>query len=111
MKTALKTIQHYRRKKRSRAKVSGTAKRPRLSVYRSLKQIKAQLIDDEQGVTLASINSASLNQKDVEQAGQDLAKLAQEKQIKACVFDRGGLPFHGRIKAFATGARAGGLEF
>ncbi len=103
-----------------RAKVKGTAKRPRLSVFRSNKHIYAQLIDDEKGKTLMSVNDLSLKSagkksgKKSEIAkiiGQEIAKKAEEKKIKKVVFDRAGYKYHGRIKAVAEGAREAGLEF
>jgi len=104
---------------RIRKTVKGTAERPRLSVYRSNKQIYAQLIDDIAGVTLASASSASkaveiAKGKKVDMAkevGKAIATKAIESGIKAVVFDRGGYLYHGRIKALAEGAREGGLTF
>src|SRR5438552_291441 len=104
---------------RIRRTIKGTAERPRLSVYRSNKQIYAQLIDDISGVTLASASSAS---KDVEiakgkkvdmakEVGKAIASKAVQSGIKAVVFDRGGYLYHGRVKALADGAREGGLTF
>lgn len=100
-----------------RKRVFGTKKRPRLSVYRSLKYIYAQLIDDTRGVTLASFSS--LQSKDsklsrmesAKECGKSLALRAKKKRIKSCVFDRSGYKYHGRIKALAEGAREGGLDF
>jgi len=108
-----------KRHARVRAKINGTAARPRLNVFRSNKHIYAQLIDDMNGVTLAS---ASTLEKDlglegtnsVEAAvkvGELVAKRASEKGIKSVVFDRGGYLYHGRIKALADAARENGLEF
>ncbi len=107
-----------KRHKRVRAKISGTAACPRLDVFRSLQHIYAQLIDDVAGVTLVS---ASTTEKDftayggnVEAAravGKLLAERAAEKNIKDCVFDRGGYVYHGRVAALAEGAREGGLNF
>jgi len=97
-----------------RKKISGTAQRPRLAVFRSNKQIYAQLIDDESGVTLGAVSSLELKTSGVAQAkevGQLVAKVAQEKSISQVVFDRGGYLFHGRVKALADGAREGGLNF
>lgn len=102
---------------RVRAKISGTAECPRLSVYRSLNHIYAQLIDDVKGVTLVA---ASTTEKEFEnggnieaakKVGELLAKRAAEKSIEECVFDRGGYIYHGRVAALADGARAGGLKF
>ena len=107
-----------KRHKRVRAKISGTAVCPRLDVFRSLQHIYAQLIDDVAGVTLVA---ASTTEKDftayggnVEAAravGKLLAERAAEKNIKDCVFDRGGYVYHGRVAALAEGAREGGLNF
>lgn len=105
-----------RRKVRIRAKISGTATRPRLSVFKSLNNNYAQLIDDENGVVLAS--SSDLKSKDkgtktekAKKVGEELAKKATEKKITEAVFDRNGYKYHGRIKALADGAREGGLKF
>ncbi len=103
-----------RRQARIRAKISGTAERPRLAIHRSLSNISAQLIDDTTGKTIASASSAKGKGKPVEQAanvGKDLAKAAKAKKVTTCVFDRGGYKYHGRVKALADGAREGGLEF
>lgn len=110
-----------RRRRRIRAKLSGTAQRPRLSVFRSLLHIYAQLIDDATGHTLVSASSVDENlraqmvgKKKAEQAklvGQEVAKRAQASGLKQIVFDRGGYKYHGRVKALADGAREGGLEF
>ncbi|HHY71867.1 MAG TPA: 50S ribosomal protein L18 [Bacillus bacterium] len=108
-----------KRHARVRAKVSGTAERPRLNVYRSNQHIYAQLIDDVNKVTLAS---ASTVEKDVnlestgniaaaQKIGELVAKRALEKGVKEVVFDRGGYLYHGRIKALADSAREAGLEF
>lgn len=103
---------------RIRKTVKGTAERPRLSVFRSNKQIYAQLIDDVQGVTLAAVSSAAkemtANGPKVDLArevGKKLAEKAVQSGIKSCVFDRGGYLYHGRVKALAEGAREGGLQF
>lgn len=106
-----------KRRKRVRAKISGTAQCPRLSVYRSLNHIYAQLIDDVNGVTLASaatVEKEFENGGNVEAAkkvGELLGKRATEKGIETCVFDRGGYIYHGRVEALAEGARAAGLKF
>lgn len=106
-----------RRHIRVRNKVSGTPERPRLSVYRSNKQIYAQIIDDIAGTTIVSASSLNLkleNGGNVEAAakvGAEIAKLAQDKEIKSVVFDRGGYLYHGRVKALADAAREAGLEF
>lgn len=105
-----------RRKTRTRARIKGTAVRPRLSVFRSNAHVYAQLIDDEARVTLASASSLELKKKSaqIEQAqevGTLIAKRAEEKNIKAAVFDRGAYRYHGAVKAVAEAARKGGLQF
>ncbi len=121
-----------RRKKRVRSKIFGTAKNPRLSVFRSNKKIYGQLIDDEKGLTLVSANDYELaikgksekksKQSEKEtvadsklskafQVGELLAKKANAKKILKAVFDKGGYKYHGRVKALAEGARKGGLKF
>jgi large subunit ribosomal protein L18 len=111
-----------RKKVRVRSKVSGTAERPRLTVFRSLNHMYAQLVDDSKGVTLVS---ASTKVKDLAEeikntktkvskskiVGVLLAKRAAEKGITTAVFDRSGYTYHGRVKAVADGAREGGLKF
>lgn len=111
-----------RRKKihyRIRRRVSGTALKPRLSVFRSNAEIYAQLIDDENGETLAAASSrdkglGKLEGTNVEksrQVGLELARRAKEAGIEKCVFDRSGYLYHGRVKALSDGAREGGLQF
>jgi len=106
-----------RRHRRVRGKVCGTADRPRLSVFRSNKNIYAQLIDDEKGKTLISIKNSEIKSKKIKKSeiakelGIFIAKKAVEQNIKKVVFDRGGYKYHGRVKALAEGAREGGLEF
>ena len=106
-----------KRRRRVRAKVHGSAERPRISVFRSNRGIFAQLIDDDSGVTLASVNwiEADLRGlKPMEQAskaGQLLADRAKAAGVETAVFDRGGYQYHGRVKALAEGAREGGLSF
>ena len=107
-----------RRHARVRGKVSGTAERPRLNVYRSLNHIYAQVIDDVSGATLAAAGS---NEKDfgmsggnktaAKKVGELIAKRAADKGITEVVFDRGGYIYHGRVKELAEGAREGGLKF
>lgn len=114
MKQSIITIPRDRRRKRIRAKVSGTAERPRLSVFKSNTATYAQLIDDATGVTLAA--ASSMGQKgnkttSAKAVGYEIAKLAKTKGIAKIVFDRGGFIYTGRIKALADGAREGGLEF
>jgi large subunit ribosomal protein L18 len=103
--------------KRIREKVTGTAARPRLSVFRSLNHIYAQVIDDEQGVTLVSASSLAVKLKTggniaaAKEIGKKVAEDATAKGIKKVVFDRGGFLYHGRIKAVADAAREAGLDF
>ena len=112
-----KNISRVRRHARVRRKVSGTPECPRLCVYRSNKNIEAQLIDDVKGVTLVSSSSMALklaNGSNVEAAaavGKDIAEKAVAKKIKKVVFDRSGYIYHGRVKALAEAAREAGLEF
>jgi len=113
-----KVLDRKRRHKRVRAKVFGTEKRPRLNVFRSNKNIYAQLIDDIKGLTLLSYSSLKLKGKEgknkLETAylvGKELGKKAKRKGIKEVVFDRGGYKFHGRVKALANGTRETGLSF
>ena len=104
-----------KRRRRVRAKITGTAERPRISVFRSNRGIQAQLIDDLAGATLAAVTwteSDLRGLKKMEQAskaGEVLAQRAKEKGIERAVFDRGGYQYHGRVKAFAEGVREGGL--
>ena len=107
-----------RRHRRIRGKVSGTAERPRLAVFRSNRGISAQLVDDAEGRTLASASWLNLKKSfkgnKTEQAtevGKLLAANAKKAGLERCVFDRGGYLYHGRVKALADGAREGGLDF
>ena len=112
-----KNISRVRRHARVRRKVSGTPECPRLCVYRSNKNIEAQLIDDVKGVTLVSSSSMTLklaNGSNVEAAaavGKDIAEKAVAKKIKKVVFDRSGYIYQGRVKSLAEAAREAGLEF
>ncbi|MGI6116592.1 50S ribosomal protein L18 [Luoshenia tenuis] len=116
-KNELRKARHLRVRK----KISGTAERPRLCVYRSLSGIYAQLINDTQGVTLAAASTvekelksktASMNKTDAaKEVGKVLAQRAGDKGIKSVVFDRSGYIYTGRVAALAEGAREGGLEF
>ena len=110
-----KTARRIRRHSRVRAKIVGTAKRPRLAVFRSNTQITAQIIDDEKGKTLASVVSGALKgdtpRKKSEAAGSLVAEIARNKKITEVVFDRGGFHYAGNIKAFANAARKAGLNF
>ena len=103
---------------RVRGKISGTAERPRLNVFRSLTNISAQLIDDVKGVTIVSASStekdfgaAGGNKAAARKVGELVAKRALEKGIECVVFDRGGYIYHGRVQELAEGAREGGLKF
>ena len=109
-----------RRKIRIRKKVSGTAERPRLVIFRSNAHLYVQLVDDVAGNTLAAASTLTLNRagaalksnKDsAVKVGQEIARLAKEKNIAAVVFDRNGYIYHGRVKALADGAREAGLKF
>ncbi len=116
-----KRLNHQRRRGRVRRKISGTGARPRLAVFRSLKHIYAQLINDELGVTVAEASSLSPELKEnlsnggniaaAESVGTLIAQKAKQEGIDGVVFDRGGHLYHGRIKALAEAARAGGLKF
>ena len=113
-----------RRHQRIRKKVFGTAERPRLVVYRSLRNVEGQLVDDHAGKTIVGLSTLAVDIKNLEAAegenrrqarafaaGKMLAERAKEAGVSAVVFDRGGYQYHGRVKAFADGAREGGLEF
>ena len=109
-----------RRHRRIRLSLQGTAQRPRLSVFRSLQHIYAQLIDDATGNTLVAASTLDPALRDAlsgpksdraRAVGQAIAERAKDKGISAVVFDRGGYLYHGRVKALAEGARAGGLDF
>jgi large subunit ribosomal protein L18 len=117
MTVLTKRQRRLRRQRRVRARVIGSAERPRLSVYRSNRGVFAQLVDDRSGHTLAAVNwtedelrklSASEQAK---RAGELLAERGKKAGIESCVFDRGGYKFHGRVKALAEGAREKGLKF
>ena len=110
--------QRLKRHVRVRAKISGTALRPRLCVYRSNANISAQIIDDERGVTLvsastleASFEGIGSNKEAAKKVGLMIAQRAIDKGISEVVFDRGGYIFHGRVSELAAGAREGGLKF
>lgn len=117
VKKESKNVSRVRRHARVRAKISGTAEAPRLCVYRSNKNIEAQIIDDVKGVTLVAASSMSLkleNGSNIEAAakvGKDIAEKALAKGLKKIVFDRSGYVYHGRVKALAEAAREAGLEF
>ena len=106
-----------RRRRRVRARIIGTAERPRLSVYRSNRGVFAQLVDDANGHTLAAVNWTEPElrkltaSEQAKRAGELLAERAKGAGIESCVFDRGGYQYHGRVRALAAGAREGGLAF
>jgi large subunit ribosomal protein L18 len=106
-----------KRRRRVRAKVQGTAERPRISVFRSNRGIFAQLIDDDSGRTLVAVNWTEPDLRDLKPleqaslAGKRLAERAKAAGVDAAVFDRGGYQYHGRVKALAEGARESGLTF
>lgn len=112
-----KNVARLRRHRRVRGKISGTAARPRLDAFRSAKHIYAQVIDDEQGVTLASASSMDKdfnayggNIDAAKKVGEAIAKKCLEKGITEVVYDRGGFVYHGRVQALAEGAREAGLK-
>jgi large subunit ribosomal protein L18 len=117
MSVKTKPQARLRRRRRVRAKVRGTAERPRLSVFRSNRGIGAQLIDDVAGHTLAAVNWTEGELKSLgrmeqaKRAGELLAQRAKEAGVETCVFDRGGYRYHGKVRALAEGAREGGLAF
>jgi large subunit ribosomal protein L18 len=106
MKGNLKQQKRERRHKKIRAKVSGTAERPRLSIFKSNTAVYAQLVDDVSGKTLAAAKGP-----DAKKVGAAVGKLANEKGIAAAVFDRGGYIYTGKVKALADAAREAGLKF
>ena len=114
---ALNKVQKRERiKRRVRGKISGSAELPRLSVYKSNKEIYAQLVDDKDGKTLASASSRGLNASGTKveisaEVGKAIAEKAKAAGIENIVFDRNGFVYHGRVKALADGAREGGLKF
>ena len=114
---ATKPAQRLRRRRRVRAKVRGSAERPRLSVFRSNRGVHAQLIDDDAGRTVAAVVWTEPDLRGLQKteqarrAGELLAARGREAGAEACVFDRGGYRFHGRVRALAEGAREGGLRF
>ena len=117
MAVMTKPQRRLRRRRRVRAKVRGSAERPRLSVYRSNRGIFAQLVDDDAGRTVAGVSwtEDELRKLDpleqAKRAGEMLAERAKSAGVEACVFDRGGYRYHGRVQALAEGAREGGLAF
>ena len=117
MTVVTKGQRRLRRRRRVRARITGTAERPRLSVFRSNRGVFAQLIDDRAGHTLAAVNwiEPELRKltatEQAKKAGELLAERAKKAGVETCVFDRGGYQYHGRVKALADGAREGGLAF
>jgi len=116
-----KRLARIKRHKRVRKNISGSSERPRLCIFRSLKHIYAQVIDDKEGITLVSLSTLDPeikkkekyqgNMKAARELGSLLAKKLEEKSIKKVVFDRGGYLYHGRVKAVAEGARKGKIVF
>jgi large subunit ribosomal protein L18 len=117
MTVVTKAQKRLRRRRRVRARVTGTAQRPRLSVFRSNRGIFAQMIDDTKGHTVAAVNWIEPDLRKItasdqaKKAGELLAERAKAAGVETCVFDRGGYQYHGRVKALAEGAREGGLVF
>ena len=117
MSTVSSPQRRLKRRRRVRAKVTGTAERPRISVFRSNRGIFAQLIDDTQGRTLAAVSwtegelRSLPKMEQARRAGALLAERAKAAGVESAVFDRGGYRYHGRVKALAEGAREGGLRF
>lgn len=110
-----KLVKRVLRHKRVRAKVSGTASMPRLSVFKSNSHIYAQIIDDQAKKTLCAVSDKTMKSgkkaDKAKEVGKEIAKLALAKKVEKVVFDRGGFKYHGRVKAVAEGAREGGLKF
>jgi large subunit ribosomal protein L18 len=117
MAVQTKPQQRLRRRRRVRAKIRGTAERPRLSVFRSNRGVFAQLIDDNSGKTLTAVNWTEKDLRGLEpmdqakRVGELIAERAKEAGVESCVFDRGGYRYHGRVRALADAAREGGLKF
>ena len=117
MTVATRPAKRLKRRRRVRAKVTGTAERPRISVFRSNRGVFAQLIDDAAGRTLAAVNWTEDELKSLKRmeqankAGRLLAERAKAAGVESAVFDRGGYRYHGRVRALAEGAREGGLTF
>ena len=117
MSLTTKHAKRLKRRRRVRAKVRGTAERPRLAVYRSNRGVQAQVIDDVKGHTLAAVVWTEPDLKSLprmeqaKKAGEVVASRAKEAGVETIVFDRGGYRYHGRVRALAEGAREGGLEF
>jgi large subunit ribosomal protein L18 len=117
MTVKTKPQQRLKRRRRVRAKIHGTAARPRISVFRSNRGIFAQLVDDDGGRTITAVNWTESDLRGLtpldqaRKAGELLAQRAKGEGVETAVFDRGGYQYHGRVKAFAEGAREGGLNF
>ena len=117
MSVQTKPAQRLRRRRRVRAKVTGSAERPRLAVFRSNKGVAAQVIDDVRGHTLAAVNWTEKDLRDLprmeqaKRAGELIAQRAKDAGAETVIFDRGGYRYHGRVRALAEGAREGGLSF
>jgi large subunit ribosomal protein L18 len=117
MTVATRPAKRLKRRRRVRAKITGTAERPRISVFRSNRGVFAQLIDDASGRTLAAVNwtedelKSLKRMEQAKKAGELLAERAKAAGVETAVFDRGGYQYHGRVKALAEGAREGGLIF
>ena len=117
MSATTKPARRLRRRRRVRAKIRGSAERPRLSVFRSNRGIVAQLIDDGSARTIVAVNWTEPELRELspmeqaERAGELLADRARAAGVERCVFDRGGYRYHGRVRALADGARSGGLHF
>lgn len=114
--SSIKEIARQKKKMRIRKRVKGTSERPRLCVFRSARHIYAQLIDDDNGVTLAAASTLEMdktnaNRDSAKAIGEEIAKRALSKDIKSVVFDRNGYLYHGRIQSLADGARSAGLNF
>ena len=117
MSVQTRDARRLRRRRRVRAKVRGSAERPRLAVFRSNRGMQAQLIDDVSGRTLAAVNWTENDLRNLprmeqaKKAGELLASRAKDAGLEGCVFDRGGYRYHGRVRALADGAREAGLRF
>ena len=117
MTVATKPQRRLRRRRRVRAKIRGSAERPRVSVFRSNRGIFAQLVDDDAGRTVAAVNWTEAELRPLgrldqaRRAGALMAERAKAAGVERVVFDRGGYQYHGRVKAFAEGAREAGLQF
>ncbi len=117
MTVATRPAKRLKRRRRVRAKITGNAERPRISVFRSNRGIFAQLVDDASGRTIAAVNwteedlRSLARMEQAKRAGELLAERAKAAGVESAVFDRGGYRYHGRVRALAEGAREGGLTF